>query len=60
VADEQHTAHYIKNFAGEMREEFGVSKEGNVFVTDNATNMKAAFRDKMWMGCAGRNLNLVI
>lgn len=29
-------------------------------MTDNAANMKAAFRDRTWIGCAGHNLNLVL
>ena len=32
----------------------------NVFVTDNASNMKAAFREFSWVGCACHNLNLVL
>lgn len=31
-----------------------------MFVTDNAANMKAAFRDEVWVGCAGHNRNLVL
>ena len=62
LADEKHTAHYISNFVRDILEEFGILKEGNVFmfVTDNAANMRAAFRQDMWICCAGHNLNLVL
>jgi len=60
LANEKHTAHYISKFVRDILEEFGIRKEGNVFVTDNAANMKAAFRQDMWIGCAGHNLNLVL
>jgi len=59
-ADEKHTAEYIRNFVAEILSEFGLQKEGNVFVTDNAANMKAAFCQETWIGCAGHNLNLVM
>ena len=31
-----------------------------MYITDNASNMKAAFRDATWLGCACHNLNLVL
>jgi len=31
-----------------------------ILYTDNASNMKAAFRGDLWIGCAGHNLNLVL
>jgi hypothetical protein len=60
LAYEKHTADYIKRFVGGILEEFGIKKEGNLFVTDNASNMKAAFREEIWVGCTGHNLNLVL
>jgi len=59
-ADEKHTAKYIGNFVRDILLEFGLQKEANIFVTDNAANMKAAFREQAWVGCAGHNLNLVM
>jgi len=59
-ADDKHTADCIRNFVGDILLEFGVVQEGNTFVTDNAANMKAAFRETTWIGCAGHNLNLVL
>jgi len=53
-------ADYIRNFVVDVLLEFGLQKEGNIFVTDNAANMKAAFREMTWIGCAGHNLNLVL
>jgi len=44
-ADDKHMADYIRNFVGDILLEFGVVKEGNIFVTDNAANMKAAFHE---------------
>jgi len=35
-------------------------RANNVFVTDNASNMKAAIREYTWIGCACHNLNLVL
>ena len=32
----------------------------NTYVTDNGANVKAAFNDLSWLGCAGHNLNLVL
>jgi len=59
-AVDKHTADYIRNFVVDILLEFGLQKEGNIFVTDNAANMKAAFREMTWIGCAGHNLNLVL
>jgi len=59
-ADEKHTAEYIRQLVRGVLDEFDVYRSGIVFVTDNAANMKAAFRDELWIGCAGHNLNLVL
>ena len=59
-ADDKHTAEYIRNFVADILLEFDLQKEGNVFVTDNAANMNAAFHEETWIGCAGHNLNLVL
>lgn len=40
--------------------EFNLPQSGVVYVTDNVANMKAAFRDEVWIGCTGHNLNLVL
>ena len=36
LAHDKHTAHYIRNFVGDILAEFGLHEEGNIFVTDNA------------------------
>jgi len=41
-------------------DEFGAKRDDNVFVTDNAANMKAAFHEHLWIGCSCHNLNLVL
>ena len=38
--------------------EFIVAHLNNVFISDNAANMKAAFRDSVWLGCSCHNINL--
>ena len=62
-AEEKHTAAYIRTdrtlFTG-ILEERNVNLKKVVCVTDNAANMKAAFRDEVWLGCCGHNLNLVL
>lgn len=58
--DEKQTADYVKNFVDDILQEFGVLKDGNVFTTDNAANMKAVFREESWLPRAGHNLNLVL
>jgi len=60
LADDQHTAHYIRNFVGDILAEFGLGIGEHIFVTDNAANMKSAFRNEVWVGCSGHNLNLVL
>jgi len=37
-----------------------VSDTGIVFVTDNGSNMKAAYRNDIRLSCAGHNLNLAV
>jgi hypothetical protein len=56
--DERHTAENIKKLVRDVLDEYKAYRNGMVFVTDNAANMKAAFRDEIWIGCAGHNLNL--
>ena len=58
--NERHTADNVRSLVKTVLEEFGAVRAGNVYVTDNASNMKAAFRDSSWLGCACHNLNLVL
>ena len=60
VLDERHTAENVKVTVNAILEEFHAERPNNVFVTDNASNMRAAFREKTWIGCACHNLNLVL
>ena len=43
----------------EILEEFNVSLNNIIFVSDNASAMISAFKDLNWLGCASHNLNLV-
>ncbi|KAM3865308.1 uncharacterized protein ACN63O_011008 [Diretmus argenteus] len=44
----------------ELKEEFGIQSRDNVFVTDNGSNMVAAFKDYVRLSCAAHNINLVL
>ena len=39
-AVDKHTADYIRNFVVDVLLEFGLQKEGDIFMTDNAANIK--------------------
>ena len=60
LLDERHTAENIRVTVKAVLEEFHADRPSNVFVTDNASNMRAAFREQKWIGCACHNLNLVL
>lgn len=60
IDNDRHTADNVRSLVKSILEEFGALRTGNVYVTDNASNMKAAFRDSTWLGCACHNLNLVL
>ena len=60
VLDSKHTADNIWTTVKSILDEFSASRPENVFTTDNASNMKAAFREHTWLGCACHNLNLVL
>ncbi|KAJ8272497.1 hypothetical protein GJAV_G00089830 [Gymnothorax javanicus] len=51
---------YIKSTVEEILQEFGILSEDIVFVTDNGSNVVAAFKDYIQLSCAGRNINLVL
>lgn len=57
---EKQTGDNIRKFIHSILAEFNLPQSGAVYVTDNAANMNAAFRDEVWIGCAGHNLNLVL
>jgi len=58
---QKHTDENIRNAADEILVEFdALRRPGNIYVTNNAANMKAAMKDRSWLGCAGDNLNLVL
>ena len=57
---ESHTAAHIRTAVKEILEECDAWKAQNTYVTDNGANVKAAFKDLSWLGCAGHNLNLVL
>jgi hypothetical protein len=60
ILDEKHSADNIRETVNSILEEFDAHRLHNVFVTDNASNMKAAFRDNLWLGCSCHCLNLVL
>ena len=57
---EKHAGENIRNAVDEILMEFNALRPGNVYITDNASNMKAAMQGRSWLGCAGHNLNLVL
>jgi hypothetical protein len=59
-AEEKHTAENVRTLTRTILDEYGAYHNGIVYITDNAANMKAAFKDEIWAGCAGHNLNLVL
>ena len=58
--EEKHTGKNIKSFTKEILEELGAWRTDNYYVTDNGSNVKAAFKDQNWIPCRGHNLNLVL
>ena len=58
--EEKHTGENIKSFTREILEEMGAWRTDNYYVTDNGSNVKAAFKDQNWIPCCGHNLNLVL
>lgn len=60
AVDEKHTAACIIANVNAVLEEFEAWRATNVFVTGDASNMKAAFCQQLWQGCACHNLNLVL
>ena len=59
-ADERHTADNVRKLIRNILDEYGAYRNGIIYVTDNAANMKAAFKEEVWLGCSGHNLNLVL
>ena len=57
---DSHTAAHIRTAVQEILQECEASRPLNTYVTDNGANVKAAFKDVPWLGCAGHNLNLVL
>jgi len=60
VMVESHTAENVKVTVKAILEEFRAERANNVFVIDNASNMRAAFRENTWIGCACHYVNLVL
>ena len=50
TVSEKHTSECIRECVKSILDEFGARRDDNVFVTDNAANMKAAFREHLWIG----------
>lgn len=47
--DESHRAECIREAVVIIRREFGCGNDGYIYVTDNAVNMKDAFREFTWI-----------
>ena len=58
--EERHTAKVIQQTVRCILQEFSADRSDNIYVTDNASSMKAAFQDVIWQGCSCHNLNLVL
>lgn len=58
--EDKHTGDCIRQMVVKVLEEFNANRGNNVFVTDNASNMKSAFKDLRWLGCSCHNLNLAL
>ena len=58
--EEKNIAVCIKNCVIDILSKHEANRASYVFVTDNAVNMKAAFRNYIWIGCFCHNLNLVL
>jgi len=56
----KHTGENSRSTVMEILEEFGALQPANIYITDNAANMKLAMRDYSWLDYAGHNLNLVL
>jgi len=60
LLDKRHTAQNIRVTIKAVLEEFHADRPTNAFVTENASNLRAAFHKQKWIGCACHNLNLVL
>ena len=58
--EEKKTAVHIRAVVTEILDEFDAARDNNVYVTDNGSNVKAAFKDQAWLSCSGHNLNLAV
>lgn len=60
--DESKTAVHVKAKSDTVVAEYlpQVSAENITYVTDNGTNVKAAYKNCHWLSCAAHNLNLVV
>ena len=57
---EDNTANTTKLHVSSVLNEFGANHDSNINITDNASAMKAAFKNETWLSCACHNLNLVL
>ncbi len=58
--EERTTATNIKAIVKSILEEYGAYRTDNAYVTDNGANVKAAFKEDIWLPCCGHNLNLAV
>uniref|UniRef100_A0A3B3BG73 BED-type domain-containing protein n=1 Tax=Oryzias melastigma TaxID=30732 RepID=A0A3B3BG73_ORYME len=54
------SSEHIRRTVEGILQEFGALNNNNVFVTDNGSNVVAAFKDYVRLSCAGHNINLVL
>lgn len=56
---ENKTSVTTKLSVNELLSDYGLTEASYIMVTDNASEMKSAFKDISWIGCSSHNMNLV-
>ncbi|KAK7149372.1 hypothetical protein R3I94_008880 [Phoxinus phoxinus] len=51
---------HIRRTVERILQEFGILSNDTAFVTDNGSNVVAAFKDYVRLSCAGHNINLIL
>ncbi|CAG6016164.1 unnamed protein product [Menidia menidia] len=51
---------HIRSTVEGILQEFGILSNDTAFVTDNGSNVVAAFKDYVRLSCAGHNINLIL
>jgi len=59
IETEDKKAATTKYMVDEILHSFAIQNSELIYVTDNASAMKLAFTNEIWMGCSSHNMNLV-